>query len=71
MLVLFYRILEGGFASAAVLISLGAVFGKLNPFQVLIMALLEAPFFVLNAYLGYKVLGVADVGKLIVRNTFK
>ena len=60
-----YRVLEGGFASAAVLISLGAVLGKLNPFQVLIMSFLEAPLFVMNSYLGYTILGVADVGKIM------
>ena len=59
-----YRVLEGGFASAAVLISLGAVLGKLNPFQILIMSLIEAPMFVLNSYLGYTIFGVADIGKI-------
>jgi len=59
-----FRILEGGFASAAVLISSGAVLGKLNPFQILIMTLIEAPVFVMNSYLGYTILGVADVGKI-------
>ena len=61
--VFLFRVIEGGFASAAVLISLGAVLGKLNPFQILIMTLIEVPFFVINAYLGYTILGVADVGK--------
>ena len=59
-----FRVIEGGFASAAVLISLGVVLGKLNPFQILIMTLIEVPFFVINAYLGYTILGVADVGKI-------
>ena len=58
----FTRILEGGFAAAAVLVSVGAILGKLNPFQLLVMGLIEAPLFVMNAYLGYKVLGVSDIG---------
>ena len=58
------RVLEGGFASAAVLISLGAVLGKLNPFQILLMSFIEAPMFVLNSYIGYTILGVADIGKI-------
>ena len=68
MIVLFLfirlRVLEGGFASAAVLISLGAVLGKLTPFQILLMSFIEAPMFVLNSYIGYTILGVADIGKI-------
>ena len=58
-----FRILEAGLTSAAVLISFGAVLGKLNPFQTLVLALIESTVFVANAYLGYQVLGVIDVGK--------
>ena len=60
----FNRVLEGGLASAAVLISLGALLGKLNPFQILMLSIIEAPIFVLNSYLGYTILGVADVGNI-------
>ena len=55
-------VLEGGFAAATVMISVGGVFGKINPFQALIMCLIEAPLFVLNGYIGYQILGVVDVG---------
>ena len=61
----FYRVLDGGLTAAAVLISLGAVLGKLNPLQVLVMSLVETGAFVLNAYIGYKVLGAVDVGENI------
>ena len=60
----FNRVLEGGLASATVLISLGALLGKLNPFQILMLSIIEAPIFVLNSYLGYTILGVADVGNI-------
>ena len=60
------RIIEGGLASASVLISLGAVLGKLNPFQILMLSLIETPVFVLNLYLGYTILGCVDVGKLLL-----
>ena len=59
------RVLEGGLASAAVLITLGAVLGKLNPFQVLLLSLIEAPLFGLISYLGYTILGVVDVGEML------
>jgi len=58
-----FSILDGGFAAAAVLISLGGVLGKLNPFQLLVMAIIEAAMFVLNSHVGYAILGVIDVGK--------
>ena len=60
----FNRVLEGGLAAAAVLISLGALLGKLNPFQILMLSIIEAPIFVFNSYLGYTILGVADVGNV-------
>ena len=60
----FNRVVEGGLAAAAVLISLGALLGKLNPFQILMLSVIEAPVFVLNSYLGYTILGVADVGNV-------
>ena len=63
-----FRILEAGLTSAAVLISFGAVLGKLNPFQTLILALIESTIFVANAYLGYQVLGVVDIGKSDAKN---
>ena len=64
------KILEAGLTSAAVLISFGAVLGKLNPFQTLIMALIESTVFVANAYLGYRVLGTLDVGGAIFIHAF-
>lgn len=48
----FMGILEGGLCAAAVLISFGAVLGKMTPLQLLVMALLETPVFVLNSYVG-------------------
>ena len=63
LLCLLHRILEGGLCAAAVLISFGAVLGKLNTFQLLVMSLIETILFVLNSYIGYTVLGVIDVGK--------
>ncbi len=55
--------LNGGLCAAAFLISFGAVLGKLNPFQLLVMAVVEATAFVINAYIGYELFGAVDVGE--------
>ena len=58
-----FSILNGGFGAAAVMISVGGVLGKLNPFQILVMSVIEAAMFVLSCFIGYDILGVVDVGK--------
>ena len=50
-------------AAVPVVISLGAVLGKLNPFQLLVMSLVEAAIFVFNFHIGFKLLGAIDTGK--------
>lgn len=64
------NLIEGGLAAAAVLISCGAVLGKTNAFQLLVMAVVESVFFVLVNHVGYNVLGVADVGGSIFIHSF-
>ena len=61
-------VLEAGLTGASVLISLGAVLGKLNPLQILVLSLVETGAFVFNAHIGYKVLGAVDVGKINFRH---
>ena len=56
-------ILEAGLTSGAVLISFGALLGKMNPMQILVMTLVESVVFTANAFVGYKVLGAVDIGK--------
>lgn len=41
-------LIEGDFAAGAVLISFGAVLGKVNPMQMLVMATFEIFFYALN-----------------------
>ena len=59
-------ILEAGLTSGAVLISFGALLGKMNPMQILVMTLVESVVFTANAFVGYKVLGAVDIGKLLL-----
>ena len=66
----FIDVIEGGVAAAAVLISFGAVLGKVNPLQLLFMGLIETIFVVLNLHIGYHVLGIADVGGTIFIHSF-
>ena len=66
----FIDIIEGGVVAAAVLISFGVVIGKVNPLQLLFMGLIETIFVVLNAHIGYSLLGVSDVGGTIFIHTF-
>ena len=66
----FIDIVEGGVVAAAVLISFGVVIGKVNPLQLLFMGLIETIFVVLNAHIGYSILGVSDVGGTIFIHTF-
>ena len=49
------------FASAAVLISFGAVLGKCSPIQYMIMALLEVIVFQLNEWIGVGQMKVPDM----------
>ena len=45
-------IIEGLFASAAVMISFGALLGKVSPGQMLFLALAEVVFYCLNIWVG-------------------
>jgi len=44
----YQQLLQGDFAAAAALISLGAVLGKTTPTQTLIMVIFELVFYALN-----------------------
>ena len=63
-------VVEAGLVSAAVLISFGVLIGKVNPFQLLVLGLLEAVACIANMHLGYTTLGVVDVGGSIFVHTF-
>ena len=54
-------LLTADYAAVAVLISLGAVMGKLSPSQTLIMASNEVVFFAVNQFLGMGLFRVHDL----------
>jgi len=58
------------FGAAAVLITFGAVLGKCNAFQLLMLALIEVFFFSLNEAIGVSSLKAVDMGGSMYVHTF-
>ncbi|XP_063276528.1 ammonium transporter Rh type B isoform X2 [Prinia subflava] len=58
------------FCTAAVLISTGAVLGRVNPVQMLLLALLEVTLCSLNEYILLSLMGVSDSGRSLSVHTF-
>ncbi|NXX76716.1 RHBGB protein, partial [Urocolius indicus] len=58
------------FCTAAVLISTGAVLGKVNPEQRLLLTLLGVTLFALNEYILLALMGVSDSGGSLTVHTF-
>ena len=66
-----FNLVTGLYAVAAILISFGAVIGKVTPFQLLIMAILELIFYSLNnEVFMVTVFDIADIGGTIVIHEF-
>lgn len=63
-------LINADFAAATVLISFGAVLGKVSILQLIIMALFEVTFFQINEYIVFDQLGVTDVGDSLVVHLF-
>lgn len=56
-------LIQGLFAAGAGMISFGAVLGKISPCQLLLLMILEVPFYAVNAYLLIdRTFGARDVG---------
>ncbi len=62
-------VIQGLFAAATVLVSFGAVIGKITPAQFIIMAFIETFFYCLNVYLSLVFKGL-DVGGSMLIPTF-
>ena len=60
---------RGDFAAGAVLITFGVLLGKVNPQQILFVAIIETIFFALNEQIGLY-LGAADIGGTMTIHMF-
>ena len=60
----------GDFAAGAVLISFGAVLGRITPLQLIWMALFEIIFYSINEYIGVVKMQAVDMGGSIFVHTF-
>ncbi|XP_009957076.1 PREDICTED: ammonium transporter Rh type B-like [Leptosomus discolor] len=61
---------SANFCTAAVLISTGAVLGRVNPAQMLLLTLLGVTLFTLNEYILLSLMGVNDSGGSLTVHTF-
>jgi len=64
------RMINADYAVLAVLISFGALMGKCNSLQLLIVALFETFFFAVNEAIATKVLQISDHGRSILVHMF-
>jgi hypothetical protein len=63
----FLHLIDGNFAAAAILISFGALIGKVGPVQVVVMVLLEVVFYSFNKHvLLLDAIGIADLGGTVI-----
>eukprot|EP00298_Acanthocystis_sp_HF-20_P003023 c13401_g1_i1.p1 GENE.c13401_g1_i1~~c13401_g1_i1.p1 ORF type:complete len:441 (+),score=177.45 c13401_g1_i1:20-1342(+) len=56
------QLIRADFGAGAVLITFGAVLGKVNAFQLLVITFIEVVFYTLNEMLGVYGMGAADIG---------
>jgi len=64
------RLIDGDFAAASALISLGAILGKTSPSQIIVMVLIELIFYGLNIQIVVTKLGATDIGGTLTIHTF-
>jgi len=66
----FTQVMNGLFCAGAVMISFGAVLGKVTPFQLLLMSVIETVLFWVNIRVSIVTIGAHDVGGGISIHTF-
>ncbi len=64
------RIIVADFVAAAILISFGAVLGKTNPTQLIVMAFIEVLLQSANEFLGLRRLCAYDIGESMFVHVF-
>jgi len=64
------NLVKGDFAAGAILISFGAVLGRISPTQLLIMAVIEVVFYAVNEEIGANTMEAVDMGGSIFVHTF-
>jgi len=65
-----YELLNGLFCAAAVMISFGAILGKVSPIQLLLLGVIEPIFYWLNIYICIFKLQALDIGGGMTIHTF-
>jgi ammonium transporter Rh len=63
-------LIEGCFAAGAVMITFGAVLGKISPLQMFFVTIFEIVFYALNFYIGALTLKAIDVGGSMFVHSF-
>eukprot|EP00331_Platyophrya_macrostoma_P002553 CAMPEP_0176420410 /NCGR_PEP_ID=MMETSP0127-20121128/8591_1 /TAXON_ID=938130 /ORGANISM="Platyophrya macrostoma, Strain WH" /LENGTH=301 /DNA_ID=CAMNT_0017801003 /DNA_START=50 /DNA_END=952 /DNA_ORIENTATION=+ len=64
------QLVNADFCAASILISFGAVIGRVSLKQLLVMVYFEVVFYSINEAIGYGGIGVADVGGSMIIHTF-
>jgi ammonium transporter Rh len=64
------QLVNADFCAGAVLISYGAVIGRLSTLQTIVMVVFEVVFYSINESIGYKRFGVGDLGGSMIIHTF-
>jgi ammonium transporter Rh len=64
------RLINSDFASATVLISFGAVLGKISPIQLLVMGLIEVVLYEVNEYIVFDLFFVSHAALRLFKFVF-
>jgi ammonium transporter Rh len=65
-----HALVEGDFAAATVMITFGAILGKVSMLQLLVVAFCEIPFYAVNKMVIERLYGVMDIGGSMVIHEF-